>query len=181
MGAIIRQKQNIAKLEKIRAAAISAVDAERKRAEVESIYWNELFEQNIANLKLRGWIANKRNENIEIIRKYKSASVAIDRRFVNGAISLTILDMDSLIWSDTAGSGHFSGTEHGIIRQIFNYFCGLTENVGSDLNALLPLSQKLAMYGQFYPDCRAKKFAMHILQRLIAFTKCVYFGGCEEH
>lgn len=180
MGAIIRQKQNVAKLEKIRAAAISAVDAERKRAEVESIYWNDLFEQNIANLKLRGWIANKRDENIEKIKKYKSASVAIDKMFVNGAIRLTIKDMDSLKWSETTGSGLFSGAEHGIIRQTFNYFCGLTENVGADLKALLPLAQKLALYGQFYPDCMAKNFAMHILQRIIALTKCVYFGEGEE-
>ncbi len=180
MGAIIRQKQNIAKLEKIRAAAIAAVDAERKRAERETVYWNDLFEQNNANLKLRAWIANKRDENLEEIKKYKSASVAIDKMFLDGAISLTIKDMDSLKWSETTGTDLFSASEHDMIRQIFNYFCGLTENVDFDLEALLSLSKKLCMYGQFYPDRMAKIFAMHIQQRIIALSQCIYFGEGED-
>lgn len=88
--------------------------------------------------------------------------------------------MDSLKWSETTGTDLFSASEHDMIRQIFNYFCGLTENVDFDLEALLSLSKKLCMYGQFYPDRMAKIFAMHIQQRIIALSQCIYFGEGED-
>ena len=176
MGAIIRQKQNIAKLEKIRQTAIDALDLEKKNVARESVYWDELYSQNNLNLKMRSWIANKRAENIETQKNIHKATIAIDKIFIDGEIGMTVADMDSLKWSQTEGRSLFEDNEHTLIQRIFNHFCGLaTKDSELSKDKFESFSDKLYVLSMFYPDRITRAYSQHICQRVAELCKQFYY------
>ena len=176
MGAIIRQKQNIAKLEKIRQTAIDALDVEKKNATRESIYWDELYSQNNLNLKMRSWIANKRSENIDTQKNILKATIAIDKIFIDGEIGMTVADMDSLKWSQNEGYNLFKVPEHELIQHIFNHFCGLSsKDCELSKDKLEKFADKLYVLSMFYPDRFTRTYSQHICQRVAELCKQFYY------
>lgn len=180
MGAIIRQKQNIAKLEKVRRTAIAALDNEKKSVIREAVYWDELYAQNNLNLKMRGWIADKRANNLDEEKNIQKAMITIDKKFIDGEIGQTVADMDSLKWSQNEGFNLFDSREHDMIQQIFNHFCDLSPQSEAPLkNQLEEFAGKLYVLSMFYPDRMTRAYSHHIYLRAAELGKICYYAAAE--
>ncbi len=170
MGAIIRQKQNQANLERIRRAIIAALETERANITREQIYWDELCQQKANDLKLGDWVGNKRAENLEKNEYLQSVIAGVDKMFIDGDVGRTIADMDSLRWCLEAENNLFDAADKNLVQLVFNYFCGVVPDKDMlEIGEMSLLANKVRAYSRFYPDAHARKHAQHVFNRIIEF------------
>ena len=166
MGAIIRQKQNIAKLYQIRAKAQEQLEEEQKKEENDGYYWDELFQHEGLNKKVTSWLSTKRMENKEKCQKIQKAAINVDRIFIDGKISKTVAYMDSLKWTQENSNTFFSDDESALIQKILDNLNSSSENNTLPTDKIKDFANKLYVLSMFYPDRNARNCFQDIYRYL---------------
>jgi hypothetical protein len=177
-GAIIRQKQNFSRINRIHSSALAALDNERQKAERDDGYWRELRQQMSDNSQLKDWVNAKCRANCDRIYALKKAGDKLDAMFTNGEISATIADMDAQQWCSAVGTKLFTAEEHLVLHQLFNVLCESNdcENTLS-IASLMTLGRKCSAFGNFYPEQEARRHTTHICHRIMQVVKRLEQNG----
>ncbi len=179
-GAMIRQKQNLAKLEKIHKTALKALEKKKKNIQMDGVYWEDLYSKMQSDLKVGDWVAEKYQDNKDKYNDIEKKLIEIDKMFMNGDIRQTILNMETLNWSLTESNSLFDDRERNLIQSIFNSICSISISLNADeKNDVSILQRKLKLY-QFYPDYEVRKYTQHMLYCINKFQADLFNCNKED-
>ena len=170
---IIRQKQKLAEIFRIKSNAYTLISDRLESLSNDIEHWEELYQLISLNPRLEAWLSRKRSECIDEYERLNRNFEYLDNIFINSSIPDLIQDEETAKWcAEQSQNDHplLSAEQHDLICKLFDYFIGIPKCL--NLEKIQELNKYVAKLAN-YPSQITRRKANHIKNRIGEYLKSI--------